>query len=370
MSDPTDEPPENPTSGAGGARADTDDSSQASGGYWSRLTTVERYTATGVSGFVGLLAVAVAVGVIRPNYFLYLLALAGMYALLSMSLNVQWGYTGLINFSVAAFFGVGAYTAAILASGDSPVTGGAGALAVPVVGILAGAVVGGLLAVAIGVPTLSLRDDYLAIATLGLAEVVRIVIKNQPNLTGGTRGLIGMPPLVGGVPEAALEAAVAVGLAVVVWLFVRRIHRAPWGRVQRVIRTDEQLASALGKNTFRLRMESFVLGGMIAAIAGVLFVHINDTLFPSSLDPIRTFYVWVAVILGGSGSDRGAVIGGVVIVTIIEGTRLFAGSVPLGAGSVRLFAVGALIILIMTVRQQGLLPPQRELIWPGADRDE
>ena len=382
--DASEDPPGGEPATAGGARSGADKTGDRSPlraaaresgtgrlrAYWGHLTRTERLVTQGVAGFSAIVLGSVAVGVISPTYFLYLIALTGMYILLSMSLNVQWGYTGLINFSVAAFFGVGAYTAGVLASGSSPITGGEGLFAVPLVGVAVGALAGGVLAVAIGVPTLSLRDDYLAIATLGLAEVVRIFVKNQSGITRGTRGLLGMPELVGGVPSAVLDAVFAVGLALGVWLFLRRIHTAPWGRVQRVIRSDEELAAALGKNTFRLRMEAFALGGVIAALAGVVFVHINDTLFPSSLEPIRTFYVWIAVILGGSGSDRGAVVGGIVIVTIVQGTRLFAGAIPIDAGAVRLFLVGSLIILIMTVRQQGVLPPQRELIWPEARRDE
>ncbi|MFB6194477.1 MAG: branched-chain amino acid ABC transporter permease [Halobaculum sp.] len=371
------------TSGAGGARVGTTESDElpvtaaaaASGtdrlrAYWERLTVVERATAALIAGFAGLLTVATIVGLLTPARLLFLVSLAGIYVLLSMSLNVQWGYTGLINFSVAAFFGVGAYTAGLLASGSSPITGGEGVLAVPILGLPLAAVAGGLLAVAIGVPTLSLRDDYLAIATLGLAEVVRIFVKNQSGITRGSRGLLGMPPLIPGVPQSVLDAGLAVTLVVGVWLFLRRIHHAPWGRVQRVIRTDEDLASALGKNVFRLRMESFVVGGMIAALAGVLFVHLNDSLFPSSLQPILTFYVWVAVILGGAGSDRGAIVGGITVVTIVQFTRTLSGIVPVDAGAVRLISVGTLIVLVMALRQDGVLPPQRELVWPGAWQDE
>lgn len=360
---------------------------------YATLTPEERTVTAAVAGFAALLGLLVLAGVISPAYMLNLLSLAGMYVLLSMGLNVQWGYTGLINFSVAAFFGVGAYTAALLASPDSPVTGGSllvldlpavgpiDVLGAPLVGIFAALLVTAGVAVLIGIPTLSLREDYLAIASLGLAEVIRIIIKNEAWLTGGVRGILGMPtffadwPVLAGVVAGLSEPLVNV-LTVSVfvlasWLFLRRIHRSPWGRAQRLIRSDADLAEALGKDTFRLRMESWVIGCVIMGLAGVFFVHLNNSLFPGSLEPILTFYVWIAVILGGSGSNRGAIVGGIVVVAIVQGTRFFAGEVPaIDAGSLRLLMIGLVIILVMHLRQQGVLPPQRELIWPTAREDE
>lgn len=379
-------------------------------GYIDHLTDEERKVTGGVMGFVGLVLLLTALGVLSVSYVLYLAALAGMYVLLATGLNIQWGYTGLINFSVAAFFGVGAYGAVLLSSGDSPLTGGAPpvlelpavgqvtlvGLNAPVVGIVVGMLVGGVLALLIAIPTLSLQEDYLAIASLGLAEVVRILIKNQQNWTGGSRGVLGMPeffetwPVVGSVldvlPPTALDAVTVLTFTLIVWLFVRRIHQSPWGRVQRLIRSDADLAEALGKNTYQLRMQSFILGSVIMALGGVFFVHLNNSMFPENLRPIRTFYVWIAVILGGSGSDRGAILGGIVIVTIVEGSR-FLGSgltvdlgalvlsftLPIDPGAMRLFLVGIIIIGVMRYRPEGILPPQRELIWPGVTgeaRDE
>ncbi|MFB6221012.1 MAG: branched-chain amino acid ABC transporter permease [Halolamina sp.] len=361
---------------------------------WSdRLTSEERYVTAAVGAFAGLLVVMVLGGVITDAYMMNLLALAGMYILLSMGLNVQWGYTGLINFSVAAFFGVGAYAAAVLASPDSPVTQGTllvvtppgmgpvDLLGTPVAGVFAALLVTAVIAVLFGIPTLSLREDYLAIASLGLAEVIRLIIKNEGAWTGGVQGILGMPeffvewPVIGGfvaeVPAPHMNAVVALVFVLATWLVLRRIHRSPWGRAQRLVRSDEDLAEALGKDTYSLRMQSFVIGSVIMGLAGVLFVHINNSLFPGTLKPITTFYVWIAVILGGSGSDRGAIIGGIVVVTIIQGTRFVSGAVPfIDSGSMRLLIVGLVIILIMHGRQQGVLPPQRELIWPGATGGE
>jgi branched-chain amino acid transport system permease protein len=378
-----------------------------------------------VAGAVGLLAAMVA-GVLRPTYFLFLFGLGGMFALLSLGLNAQWGYTGLINFSVAAFFGAGAYGAALTTAGNSPLAGGLPTL----LGLVVALVVAAVVAVAIGLPTLRLRADYFAIATLGLAEVLRTLVRNQRSVTGGNRGLRNIPtffegwPLLGELPrtlptvtfevvagspvalstsfyQQLLNVVLMLGLLAGGFFVLRRAHRSPWGRVLRTIRADEDLAKALGKDTYRFKLQSFVLGSLLAALAGVFFAHLNQFVGPGTLDPITTFYVWVAVILGGSGSNRGALFGGFVIVAVREGPRFLLGWLvsilesvgrtlsALGSGglvgrlqrfvaylieviggldaaALRLVLVGLLIVVLMRLRPEGVLPPQRELIWPNA----
>lgn len=362
-------------------------------GYWDELTATER----GVTAALGLvvfgLVLALLTGALGASYFLFLFGLAGMYALLSLGLNSQWGFTGLINFSVAAFFGLGAYGAALMTAGNSPIAGGLN----PVVGLLVGLVLAAVVAVAIGIPTLRLRADYLAIATLGLAEVIRLIVLNERQWTNGSQGLRGIPtffedwPVLGTFTEVmpAIEVELVPGSPVVfgtsfwqqslnvalllvflgtAFLILRRAQRSPWGRLLRTIRSDEDLAKALGKNTYSYKMQSFVLGSVIMALAGVFYAHLNLFVNPGDLDPITTFYVWVAVILGGSGSNRGALLGGFVVVAIREGSR-FVNDVawlPIDAAPLRLLAIGLLIILVMRFRPQGILPPQRELIWPTA----
>ena len=358
-----------------------------------KLNREEQLVAGGVVGFIALLAVAVVAGIIEPTYLLFLLSLAGMYLLLSMGLNVHWGYTGLINFSVAAFFGIGAYGTALLTASGSPL---ASSMYPPILGFGIGILGAALVAVLIGIPTLRLRADYLAIASLGLAEVVRLLILNERQWTAGSQGISAIPrfwyPLFSGsspgwaprvldplfttslnaLQTAFLNFLLVVVLILVVYGVLKRLHRSPWGRVQRTIRADEDLAEALGKDTYYFKMQSFVLGSVIMAIAGAFYAHLNLFIAPGDLNPIRTFYVWVAVILGGSGSNRGAVLGGFVIVLIIEGTRFINGiaAIPFDIAPLRLFLIGLLIVLIMKFRPQGILPPQAELIWPSATGGE
>lgn len=379
--------------------------------YVSNLTRAER----GVGAFMAVsilgLFLAMLVGMLDPTYFLFLFALGGMYALMSLGLNAQWGFTGLINFSVAAFFGLGAYGAALMTASNSPIAGGLS----PMIGLIVGLALAAIIAVAIGIPTLRLRADYLAIATLGLAEVIRMIIRNERQYTNGSQGLFGIPrffddwPGLSAFPDMmpAITIQVVPGETIILgtpfwrqllnvsfllallggaFFVLRRAHRSPWGRVLRTIKSDEDLAKTLGKNTYLYKMQAFVLGSMIMALAGVFWAHLNLFIEPGSLDPITTFYVWVAVMLGGAGSNRGALFGGFVVVAIREGPR-FVNELPpaalqdlpaisavpvvdIPAGPARLLLIGTLIILVMRFRPQGVLPPQRELLWPSAIDDD
>ncbi len=361
----------------------------------SGLTAAERGV-TLVLGFaILLLVVALLSGVLGASYFLFLFGLAGMYALLSLGLNSQWGFSGLINFSVAAFFGLGAYGAALMTGSNSPIAGGFD----PIWGLLVAIVLAAVVAVAIGIPTLRLRADYLAIATLGLAEVIRMFMQNESQWTNGSAGIRGIPsffenwPILGTLPQQMPDVSINTGIAILtlgsnfwrqllnvslllallgaVFFVLQRAHRSPWGRVLRTIRSDEDLARGLGKNTFSYKMQAFVLGSVIMAVAGVFYAHLNLFVNPGDLDPITTFYVWVAVILGGSGSNRGALLGGFVVVAIREGSRFLNDFAwfPIDGAPLRLLLIGLLIVLVMRFRPQGVLPPQRELIWPNALAD-
>ena len=336
------------------------------------LSRTEQYVAGGLTAIGVLLFLAMLVGRLSPSFLFFTLSLAGMYVLLSMGLNVQWGYTGLINFSVAAFWGVGAYGAALLTATGSPIVQNylGGNPLHPLVGIGVGLVAAAVLAVAIGIPTLRLGEDYLAIATLGLAEVVRLFMLNEEQWTAGSAGVNGIPYLFPWLPfSQAITNFLVVLVAIVgTYLLLRRVHQSPWGRVLRTIRADEDLAKALGKDSYAFKMQAFVLGSVIMALGGAFYVFLFRYLGPGDLEPILTFYVWIAVILGGSGSNRGAMLGGFVVIAIIEGTRFMTGVFPadISAAPLRLLFVGLLIILVIKYRERGILPPQRELIWGAA----
>ncbi|BAS26060.1 branched-chain amino acid ABC transporter permease [Limnochorda pilosa] len=302
-------------------------------------------------------------------YLVFFISIAGIYALLSLGLNVQWGYTGLFNIGVAGFFAVGAYTSAILTTGPSPNhLGGFGwpvVLALPVSGLLAG-----LAAYLIGLPTLRLKEDYLAIASIGIAETLRLVLKNEAWLTNGVRGIPGIPrPLAGLVPgryDAWVFAAGVVAVVAISYLLVERGIRSPWGRVLRAIREDDAVAAAVGKDVFRHRMEALVLGSTIMGVAGALYASFTKFISPDAFMPWNaTFLVWVGLILGGSGNNRGAVLGAVLLWAIWSGSDALADALPAAlsarAAALRMVLIGVLLEVVLLWRPQGVLGEERQV---------
>ncbi len=306
---------------------------------------------------------------------------AAAYALLAIGLNMHFGFTGLLNFGQAGFMLVGAYGVAITVS----TFGGPLFLGV-IVGMLAAVV----LALLLGVPTLRLRADYLAITTIAAAEILRLLFRStaaEP-VTGGVFGLrqfggafFALNPLpddrayLGPLAASAGRMWVMlVGWSVVLLmtLLVWALIRSPWGRVIRSIREDEDAARSLGKNVFAYKMQSLVLGGVIGAIGGALFALSLQTVQPDTFLPQVTFYAFAILILGGTASTFGPVIGAVIfwfiLGMLLSGLRTFsdAGLLPefFGAqavGAVSLTFVGVLIMSLMIFRPQGILGDKKEL---------
>lgn len=303
-------------------------------------------------------------------FLVNMVTLAFIYSILAVGLNLQWGHTGLFNISVAAFWGVGAYTAALVSKppgADTAFAYGIPYLWVDVFGvpvpfpaaILLAAVVCGVLAVLIGIPTLRLRADYLAIATLGLAEVIRLVMLNETWLTGGGMGSTVDNPLQAlEFTDLTLALVSLAVLGIAYWLIETGV-RSPWGRVIEAIRDDETVAQALGKNTFSLKMQVFVIGSMIMGVAGALTALRLNFLVPPQFIPEWTFYIWIAVIVGGSGSTRGAILGAFFLTVLLEAPRFLTGYVPAALGDIvvnlRFLVIGLALILIVTYRPQGML---------------
>lgn len=245
---------------------------------------------------------------------------AAIFATMALALNLQWGHTGLFNGGVAAFWAIGAYTAAILMTGPAPPSpqypghlGGYSQhfLVAAVVAMLLSAIIGLLIAF----PLLRLRADYFAIATLALAEIVRLFLINAQSLTAGTIGIILIPrPLdvfAGGDPGVSdvSMAALAGMVLLLVFIATEYVTRAPWGRVLRGIREDEEATLALGKNVFWYRLQAFVLGSAIMGLGGAVYAPFIRFISPSQFDPLATFTIYVMVILGGSGRNVGVVFG-------------------------------------------------------------
>jgi branched-chain amino acid transport system permease protein len=289
---------------------------------------------------------------------------AGIYAVLALGLNIHWGETGLLNFGHVAFFAVGAYTTAILTIPSPTATQAYSfGFGLPVVvGIVGGCIAAGLVAVLLGIPTLQLDEEYLAIVSIGLAEILRHVMMNENWLTGGVAGLYGIDrPLRGVIPPEAYDffylglVVLAVGLC---YAYSRRLKQSPFGRVLRSIRDDEEASIALGKHTFRYRMQAFVVGGVMAGLAGALWAHYATALTPTAFGANITFLTWVGLIVGGSGNAKGAILGAGLIIAFREATRYLPDLYGLGdvIPTLRLILVGVLVIVTIRYRPDGLLP--------------
>jgi len=297
------------------------------------------------------------------SYFVFFLTFAGIYALLVQGLNVQWGFAGMLNVGVAAFFAIGAYTSAILTAPDS--AGHLGGFSLPwPIGFVTAMAIAGLLGLMIGLITLNLRSDYLAIASIGIAEIVRLVLKNEEWLTGGVRGIAGIPrPLDDIVPgaNALVLLVLVVALIAIAYWALERIYRSPWGRVQRAIRDNETAARAMGKNSLVFRLQAFVIGCALMGLSGAVYAHFVGFISPEAFDPVfATFIVWVMLIAGGSGNNRGAILGAFVIWGVWSGTQMLTSQLPAEyvtqASAVRVLLIGVLLQVILIYRPEGLLP--------------
>jgi branched-chain amino acid transport system permease protein len=290
-------------------------------------------------------------------YLITILTLVGIVAILGLALNLQWGLCGMVNFGMAGFFALGAYTAAILA------LAGTGTLAAT----LAAAVVCAAACGVVAVISLRLSEEYLAILTLGFGEVIRLFVLNEEWLTHGSLGLPGIPrPLWGVVSEKSYE-TLFLGLlvAVVLGLFaaLEILLHSPFGRAIRAVREDDIVATTLGKNVVMLRVKAFALGGAIIGVAGAFHAYYLTYIDPSQFSATITAYVFMAVIAGGRGSNRGLLLGAATIMVFIEGTRflkdLFNVLDATQLAAIRLILIGLGLILFLIYRPQGFLPEYR-----------
>lgn len=301
-------------------------------------------------------------------YLVAILTMGGIYALLTLGLNLHWGYTGLMNVGIAGFVTVGAYTSAILTAPASPTHLGGFELPLAL-GMLAAALASGFVAWLIGLTTLRLRSDYLAIATIGIGEILRMVARNEQWLTNGSQGMTNVPKAFDMLPSPWSEVAflgVVLALVVLMYWLCERAHRSPWGRVQRAIRDNEHAAAAAGKNVERFRLASFVFGAMVMGLGGAMMAQLLRFVAPETAEPLMvTFLVWVMLVAGGSGNNRGAVVGafGVWLLWSLTDylTRFLPDTLEARASFLRIFLIGLALQLILIYRPQGLIgekPPK------------
>jgi branched-chain amino acid transport system permease protein len=297
-------------------------------------------------------------------YLVSVLIAGGIYAILCLGLNVQWGMGGLFNAGIAGFFAVGAYSSAIVTTVWSPKHLGGFDLPIPI-GLTAAAITAGLTGWAVSRVCVRLKSDYLAMASIGIAEILRLVIVNESWLTNGSLGISNVPRpfdnLFSGRSADLVYLAIVWTIVLGVYLLCERLHDSPWGRTLRAIRDNEDSARATGKNVDLFRMQTFVIGAAIMGIAGGLSAHYFKFLSPSATEPLLvTFLVWVMLMAGGSGNNRGAIVGAITIWFIWSATEIFSNRLPpewiTRASYVRMLAVGLLLQFVLQRFRSGLLP--------------
>jgi branched-chain amino acid transport system permease protein len=303
--------------------------------------------------------------------------IAGIYTLVALGLQLNVGFTGIVNFGQAGFMAIGAYSMAIL-------TVSAGIsfyLSLPISILIT--IAFGLL---VGLPSLRLREDYFAIATIAMAEVVRLVALNARDLTGGNLGFscsndgskcfddtwLDITDTIEGWlsslgwsnPEALFPLFLVVwATAILVTLALRGITYTPWGRVLRAIREDEDAARALGKNAFAYKLQSLAISAAIAAIAGWFLALNIASVSPTEFEPLVTFFGYSVLVLGGLASYWGLIVGSVTLWTLLEMTRFL--DLPIDntrIAAVRFAIVGLVLILLMAYRPQGAFGKREEMV--------
>jgi neutral amino acid transport system permease protein len=371
------------------------------------------------------------------EYLIFLAISTAVFALFGLGLNLQWGFTGLINFGHIAFMTLGAYTTVLLSLKGVPLF----------ISAIAGAIVAALLGLVIGFATLRLREDYLGIVTIGTGELIRLVVNNQelpvgdtwisgafgvqsypiplstePNLffrflmiglltllfavtvfslwgwirraqksritdtlhksssqqefvsrlgVGIVLGLLATAIYISGVitlynyiPKAGLMLVSLLVLAFVFWR-LEYLVRSPWGRVLKAIREDEEIPKAMGKNVFWYKLQSLMLGGAIAGVAGAFFAWQISAIYPDNFQPQLTFDSWIMVILGGSGNNIGTILGAVIYFAYDAITReVLPKIIPLDEarlGAFRIMVIGLILMVLMIWRPQGILGKKEEL---------
>lgn len=317
------------------------------------------------------------------EFWFFVAVSAGVFTIFGLGLQLQFGYAGLLNFGHVAFMAIGAYTMAILV-----VKVGISLWVAAVIAL----VVAVPFSLLLGLPTLRLRADYLAITTLAFSEIVRFFAANEDQVTGGSQGTINLAgpgvaanynrewldfldtvqgwlrPLLGDVASRDFTMMLIVWtVALLAIVLVQHLVRSPWGRVLKAIREEEDAAAVLGKNVFRFKQQALTIGAVLGALAGLLYAFQFSFFSPTDFLPLVTFFAWMIVVLGGTARNWGVPVGAVVFSVLFAGTRFlnFAPFSWLDADErayLRMIIIGLVLILLMLFRPQGVLGKREEMV--------
>ncbi|OGO77796.1 MAG: ABC transporter permease [Clostridiales bacterium GWB2_37_7] len=296
--------------------------------------------------------------------------LGGIYIILAISMNLINGFVGLFSLGHAGFMAVGAYTSALLTMSREakemnfflePIVPWLLDVQLPFpIAIIIGGLMAALAAALIGAPVLRLNDDYLAIATLGFSEIIRVIFTNTQSLTNGALGLKGLPYI--GVTDSPKEAIWWIwGLVIITIVFMVLLINSTYGRAFKAIREDEIAAEAMGINLFKHKMMAFIIGSFFAGIGGALLGHYMNTIDPLLFRYLLTFNIILIVVLGGIGSITSSVISAIVVTIAQELLRVLDGKMQIGSliingvPGTRMVVFSALLMLVILFYQRGLM---------------
>jgi len=282
------------------------------------------------------------------EYLLHILIIICLSMILAMSQNLLMGYTGLFNVGHAAFFGIGAYTSAILVKSFNMHF---------LIALFIAGIVSSFFGMLLGYPALKLRGDYFAIATLGFAEIIQGIFKNWNYVTNGTLGIPGVPrPTIFGYLflDNVSFLFLIMGITIITYTILDRLVHSPFGRVLRAIRDDEIAAQSLGKHTTKYKTTALMIAAFFAGIAGSVFAHYVTFVNPRSFVLTETLIIMSTVVLGGLGSMNGSLLGAIILIILPEPLR-FIGLPSALTGIVRQMLFGLILIMLMLKKPEGFI---------------
>ncbi|KPK89476.1 MAG: hypothetical protein AMJ88_17520 [Anaerolineae bacterium SM23_ 63] len=281
-------------------------------------------------------------------FWVRVIGYTGLYIILGLGLNVVVGLAGLLDLGYVAFYAIGAYAYALLASGHFDIHISFW-LVLPFAALLAG-----FAGILLGIPVLRMRGDYLAIVTLGFGEIIRMLVTNLTDLTNGSQGLIGIdsPYLFGLELKTSTHFYYMILIFVIIAIFVtQRLDRSRVGRSWVAMREDEDAAQMVGVNTTRYKLLAFAVGAFIGGLGGAIFSAWQGSIFPDNFNIMVSINVLCLIIIGGMGSIPGVVIGSFALITLPDILRQFS--------DYRLLLFGFLLVVMMIARPEGFIPSQR-----------
>ncbi|MDR1955909.1 MAG: branched-chain amino acid ABC transporter permease [Treponema sp.] len=325
-----------------------------------------------VLGVVLILGLILLIQGVFSSFVVRILNLCGIYIILALSLNLINGFTGLFSLGHAGFMALGAYISALLTM--SPAQKEMNFFMTPIISCLAQVelpfipaliIAGSVSALAgflIGTPVLRLRDDYLAIATLGFSEIIRVVLTNAQSITNGALGLKGLPRYA--------STFMIWALTFLTIIFMAALVGSAFGRSCKAVRDNEIAAAAMGIPVAKVKIQSFTIASFIAGIGGALLGHLMSTIDPKMFTFSLTYNILLIVVLGGNGSITGSVLAAIIVTISMEALRFLDGPLNLifiktqGLPGLRMVVFSLLLLLVVIYRQQGLMG-KREFSWEG-----